>query len=97
MRIDRGIRYKTDVGCDPNAALGPHMLYVTNEDKPGFIGRLGTLLGASGINIATFHLGRSAPGGDAIALIEVDQALGEDLLARVRAIPGVVQAEALAF
>jgi D-3-phosphoglycerate dehydrogenase len=73
------------------------MLYTTNEDKPGFIGRLGTLLGQSGINIATFHLGRSAPGGDAIALIEVDQALGEDLLARVRAIPGVVQAEALAF
>ena len=73
------------------------MLFVTNEDKPGFIGRLGTLLGEAGINIATFHLGRSAPGGDAIALIEVDQALGEDLLARVRAIPGVVQAEALAF
>ena len=73
------------------------MLYITNEDKPGFIGRLGTLLGEAGINIATFHLGRSAPGADAIALIEVDQALGEDLLARVRAIPGVVQAEALAF
>jgi D-3-phosphoglycerate dehydrogenase len=84
-------------GIRIEAELGRHMLYTTNEDKPGFIGRLGTLLGQSGINIATFHLGRSAPGGDAIALIEVDQALGEDLLARVRAIPGVVQAEALAF
>jgi D-3-phosphoglycerate dehydrogenase / 2-oxoglutarate reductase len=84
-------------GIRIEAELGRHMLYTTNEDKPGFIGRLGTLLGQSGINIATFHLGRSAPGGDAIALIEVDQALGEDLLARVRAIPGVVQAESLAF
>jgi D-3-phosphoglycerate dehydrogenase len=84
-------------GIRIEAELGRHMLYTTNEDKPGFIGRLGTLLGESGINIATFHLGRSAPGGDAIALIEVDQALGEDLLARVRAIPGVKQAEALAF
>ncbi|MFM9845456.1 MAG: phosphoglycerate dehydrogenase [Dongiaceae bacterium] len=84
-------------GIRIEAELGRHMLYTTNEDKPGFIGRLGTLLGQSGINIATFHLGRSAPGGDAIALIEVDQALGEDLLGRVRAIPGVVQAEALAF
>jgi D-3-phosphoglycerate dehydrogenase len=84
-------------GIRIEAELGRHMLYTTNEDKPGFIGRLGTLLGQSGINIATFHLGRSAPGGDAIALIEVDQALGEDLLGRVRAIPGVVQAESLAF
>ncbi|HEX6092012.1 MAG TPA: phosphoglycerate dehydrogenase [Dongiaceae bacterium] len=84
-------------GIRIEAELGRHMLYTTNEDKPGFIGRLGTLLGQSGINIATFHLGRSAPGGDAIALIEVDQAMGEDLLARVRAIPGVVQAEALTF
>ena len=84
-------------GIRIEAELGRHMLYTTNEDKPGFIGRLGTLLGESGINIATFHLGRSAPGGDAIALIEVDQALGEDLLTRVRAIPGVVQAESLAF
>jgi D-3-phosphoglycerate dehydrogenase / 2-oxoglutarate reductase len=84
-------------GIRIEAELGRHMLYTTNEDKPGFIGRLGTLLGQSGINIATFHLGRSAPGGDAIALIEVDQKLGEDLLARVRAIPGVMQAESLAF
>jgi D-3-phosphoglycerate dehydrogenase len=73
------------------------MLYTTNEDKPGFIGRLGTLLGEAGVNIATFHLGRRAPGADAIALIEVDQPLSDGLLAHVRAIPGVMQAETLAF
>lgn len=84
-------------GIRIEAELGRHMLYTTNEDKPGFIGRLGTLLGESGVNIATFHLGRSGPGADAIALIEVDQPLPDALLAQVRQIPGVVQAEALAF
>ena len=84
-------------GIRIEAELGRHMLYTTNEDKPGFIGRLGSLLGEAGVNIATFHLGRSAPGADAIALIEVDQALPDALLAKVRQIPGVVQAEALAF
>jgi D-3-phosphoglycerate dehydrogenase len=84
-------------GIRVEAELGHHMLYTTNEDKPGFIGRIGSLLGEAGVNIATFHLGRSAPGADAIALIEVDQPISDTLLARVREIPGVVQAEPLSF
>ena len=84
-------------GIRVEAELGKHMLYLTNEDKPGLIGGLGTLLGDAGINIATFHLGRTAPGQDAIALIEIDQPLGDALLAKVRAIPHVVQAEQLRF
>jgi D-3-phosphoglycerate dehydrogenase len=84
-------------GIAVEAELGRHMLYVTNRDKPGFIGRLGTLLGAEGVNIATFHLGRSGPGEDAIALIEVDEPLSDALLARIREIPDVVEATALAF
>ena len=55
-----------------DAEFGPSMLYVTNQDKPGFIGRFATLLGEAGINIATFHLGRDAAGGNAIALVEID-------------------------
>ena len=51
-----------DINLD--AEFAPHMLYVTNEDKPGFIGRLGTLLGEAKVNIANFTLGRSAPGAD---------------------------------
>jgi len=84
-------------GIAVEAELGRHMLYVTNRDKPGFIGRLGTLLGTEGVNIATFHLGRSGPGEDAIALIEVDERLDDALLARIREIPDVVQATALSF
>ncbi|MBF0394649.1 MAG: phosphoglycerate dehydrogenase [Alphaproteobacteria bacterium] len=79
------------------AELGAHMLYVTNRDKPGFIGRLGSVLGDAGLNIATFHLGRNEAGGDAIALVQVDQPIDEAVLAKVRELPHVVQAKALSF
>jgi D-3-phosphoglycerate dehydrogenase / 2-oxoglutarate reductase len=79
------------------AELGPTMLFVRNLDKPGFIGNLGRTMGEAGINIATLHLGRSAPGGDAICLIQVDQQLTDDILECVRAIPNVTQARSLRF
>ena len=41
-------------GINMEAELGPYMLYVTNADKPGFIGAFGTILGDRGVNIATF-------------------------------------------
>ncbi len=84
-------------GISIDAELGPNMLYVTNHDKPGLIGHLGTLLGDAGINIATFHLGRAEEGGDAIALIEIDDAPSEDLLARVSALEHVVVATGMKF
>ncbi|MBX6320784.1 MAG: phosphoglycerate dehydrogenase [Rhodospirillaceae bacterium] len=84
-------------GIRVEAELNGHMLYVTNEDKPGFIGRLGSVLGEAGINIATFHLGRAAPGADALALVAVDQKVPEPVLERVRGLPHVVQAELLSF
>jgi D-3-phosphoglycerate dehydrogenase len=84
-------------GIKIDAELGPHMLYVTNEDKPGFIGRLGTVLGDNKVNIATFALGRSSPGKDAIALVEIDGALPAHLLEKVQSLPGVRQAKALSF
>jgi D-3-phosphoglycerate dehydrogenase len=84
-------------GISIEAELGQNMLYVTNQDKPGFIGALGTLLGANGVNIATFHLGRSEAGGDAILLTQVDQPVSAELLEKVRALPQVVQAKFLTF
>src|SRR5207244_8930004 len=80
-----------------DAEFGKSMIYVTNEDKPGFIGRFASLLGDAKINIATFHLGRNRPGGDAIALVEVDGAVPADVLAKVQALPQVRQAKALTF
>ena len=84
-------------GVPMEAELGNHMLYVTNEDQPGLIGGLGTVLGDAGLNIATFQLGRNKPGGDAIALVEVDQAVPADVLVKVTELPNVVQAKALNF
>jgi len=79
------------------AELTPQMLYVTNEDKPGHIGRLGTLLGNLGVNIANFNLGRAEVGGDAIALLSIDGTVGEAQLKEIAALPGVKQAKSLAF
>jgi D-3-phosphoglycerate dehydrogenase len=79
------------------AELGPHMLYITNEDKPGLIGALGKTLGDAGVNIATFHLGRAGRGGEAIALLELDEAIKPDVLAKVRALPHIKQALPLRF
>lgn len=84
-------------GIKIDAELGPHMLYVTNDDKPGFIGKLGTLLGDNGINIATFALGRSAPGKDAIALVEIDGPISTPLLKQVQDLAQVQQAKHLVF
>ena len=84
-------------GISIEAELGPHMLYITNEDKPGLIGALGTTLGDAGVNIATFHLGRAEQGGDAIALLEVDEAITPEVLARVQALPHIKRATLLGF
>jgi D-3-phosphoglycerate dehydrogenase len=79
------------------AEFAPSMLYVVNEDKPGFIGKLGTLLGDAAVNIANFNLGRSQPGQDSIALVEVDGTISEKVLSDIRALPLVRHAKALAF
>ncbi|MBN8810405.1 MULTISPECIES: phosphoglycerate dehydrogenase [Sphingomonas] len=84
-------------GIKVEADLAGNMLYIVNEDAPGFIGRLGTTLGAAGVNIGTFHLGRREAGGEAVLLLSVDDVVGEALLATVRALPGVKTAMALTF
>jgi D-3-phosphoglycerate dehydrogenase / 2-oxoglutarate reductase len=84
-------------GIRMHAEFAPSMLYVTNQDKPGFIGRFATLLAEAGINIATFHLGRDSQGGNAIALVEVDGSVPAEVLAKVRQIPNVQQVKPLQF
>ena len=84
-------------GIKVEADFAPHMLYVTNQDKPGFIGRFGATLAGAGINIATFHLGRADQGGDAICLVSVDEPVPEVVLEMVRTLPLVMQATGLAF
>lgn len=84
-------------GIGLEAELSPHMLYITNQDKPGFIGRFGTLMGEAGVNIATLNLGRDKPGGDAICLVALDEPVSDEILAKVRALPMVKRAHRLSF
>jgi len=84
-------------GMDLDAPFGHTMLYVSNLDRPGFVGRLGNVLGDAGINIGTFNLGRIAAGDDAIALVNVDTPLSDEMLAKVQALPNVKEVRLLRF
>ena len=79
------------------AELGPHMLYIANDDRPGVIGAIGGALGKARVNIATFHLGRVNAGEEAIALIQIDDAADLETLESIRALPNVTQVKSLKF
>jgi D-3-phosphoglycerate dehydrogenase len=84
-------------GIKVEAELAGHMMYIVNEDAPGFIGRIGTLLGENAINIGTFNLGRREAGGEAVLLLSVDSAVPEAVLKQACEVPGVRMVKALAF
>ncbi|WP_226574698.1 phosphoglycerate dehydrogenase [Acuticoccus sediminis] len=84
-------------GINLDADFAPHMIYVTNQDKPGFIGSIGMALGKAGVNIANFTLGRKEAGGEAICIIEVDGEPSADVLKTIETLPLVNQAKALNF
>ena len=84
-------------GIKVDAEFTPSMIYVTNEDRPGFIGRFTSLLGEAKVNIATFALGRDQQGGSAIALVSIDGKAPDDVIAKVAELSGVRQVKALNF
>jgi D-3-phosphoglycerate dehydrogenase len=84
-------------GVAVEAELAAAMLYIVNDDRPGFIGALGSTLGDAGINIATFNLGRRVAGGEAVALVAVDSPVSAPVLAELHALPGVREVVPLGF
>jgi D-3-phosphoglycerate dehydrogenase len=84
-------------GMALEGVFSPVMLYVNNLDKPGFIGALGLMLGEEKINIATFHLGRTAAGEEAIALIGIDSTPSSAMMEKLDALPQVRYAKVLTF
>ncbi len=72
-----------------------HILMLHNRDVPGVVGRVGTLLGENGINIAGLELGREKVGGMALSLFHVDDPVPAEVLAQVRTLPQIVSAELL--
>ena len=84
-------------GIKVEAELAGPMMYIVNEDAPGFIGRIGTLLGENAINIGTFNLGRHSAGGEAVLLLSVDSPVPASVIEQARKLPGVKRVMALAF
>ncbi|WP_298289782.1 NAD(P)-dependent oxidoreductase, partial [Novosphingobium sp.] len=84
-------------GIGIEADLDGDMLYIVNSDAPGFIGRIGTLLGENSINIGTFHLGRRQAGGEAVLLLSLDNPVPADVLKQASELQGVRTVKALKF
>jgi D-3-phosphoglycerate dehydrogenase len=94
---NRAPRLVNIFGIAVEAELNGQMIYIVNDDQPGFIGALGTKLGENRINIATFNLGRRKEAGEAVALVAVDDPISTDLAAQLRAVPGVREVVPLSF
>jgi len=84
-------------GIKIEAELADNNLYISNQDKPGFISDLSKILADNKINIATFNLGRKESGGEAIALISTDNPIDEKVIDQIKKIPLVIQAKPLTF
>ncbi len=84
-------------GINIDAEIGAHMLYTTNEDVPGIIGMLGQTMGENSVNIANFTLGRSAAGGEAIALLYVDALVPAPVIKKLEATGKFTQVKPLEF
>ena len=84
-------------GINVDAEIGRHMLYTTNNDVPGIIGVLGSIMGKNDVNIANFTLGRAAEGGQAIALLYVDAPVSDVVLADLQATGKFNQVSRLEF
>ena len=84
-------------GIKIEAELSKYNLYISNEDKPGFISNLSKILADNKINIATFNLGRKNSGGEAIALISTDNPIDKNAIDQIKKLPLVIQAKTLTF
>ena len=84
-------------GVPIEVAVTKNMLFIRNEDKPGLIGGLGTILSNAGQNIADFRLGRKACGESAICLVSLDAPLSDLLFQKIANLPQVYSAKRLAF
>ena len=94
---NRAPRLVRIVGIPVEAELAGQMIYIVNTDAPGFIGALGTKLGENGINIATFNLGRRDAGGEAVALVAVDDPITPEVAKQLQELPGVLEVVPLSF
>jgi D-3-phosphoglycerate dehydrogenase len=89
-RRDLRIVRVNEFGID--AVPAGNLLVLGNEDVPGIVGRIGTVLGDAGVNIARIQLSRVAVGGQAFSMINIDSPAPPEVLQRLRLIPHVLSA-----
>jgi D-3-phosphoglycerate dehydrogenase len=87
VRIVHIDHYRVDI-----APFG-NMIVTQHTDRPGIIGSVGTLLGGNGVNIAGMNVGREKEAGRAVMILMVDDPIGDDLMAEIRAISGMETAQ----
>lgn len=80
-------------GIPVETQLGNIILFIRNDDTPGVIGQVGTILGKANINIASFVLGRDAERPYAVGVVNTDSEISEQVLERIRSIPAVRYAQ----
>lgn len=91
LRRDGGLRFISVNNLYFDAAPTRYMLVTRHNDKPGMIGRFGTVLGEAGINIAGLHLGRQSAGGEAVMVMQVDDPVTAEVVEKLAATPGIME------
>jgi D-3-phosphoglycerate dehydrogenase len=76
------------IDADPSG----YLLIISNEDKPGVVGKVGTILGDNKVNIAGIYLGRQTRGGKAISIINIDNAISDKIINEIKKIPAIKEA-----
>ncbi|WP_019639522.1 phosphoglycerate dehydrogenase [Paenibacillus fonticola] len=74
-----------------------YILLISQKDRPGIIGRVGTLLGDSGINIATMQVGRNEVGGSAVMILKIDKKASKNVMESLYAIPEIKRVREISF
>ncbi len=80
MRIVRVDEYRIEI------IPSGYMLITTHHDRPGVVGRIGTLMGSEGVNIASMQLGRKSAGGEAMMVLQVDEEMSAETIGKVKAL-----------
>jgi D-3-phosphoglycerate dehydrogenase len=92
---DRQSRIVSLEGSSIEVVPSGNMIFLTNEDTPGVIGRIGTLLGECGVNVAGMYVGRDRAGGKALALLLVDDVVDDGVVEQIRNIENILSAKAI--
>jgi len=83
------------MGFDFDVVPERYMLFIGNEDRPGMIGQVGSILGEHGINIGNMAVGRGEPGSRAAMAVTVDEPVPEQVLKALLQMPGFTDARSV--